>query len=162
MARARAPFCSTSRRDIADHIKDSVVRYLAKKVYSCYLEVGLIRRGRLRADVLAFNMKREFTICEAKSCWVDFNTDAKWHKYLEHCNKMYVCVTEDLYNKKKKAFSAALKPAGVGLMTVSSTRKVRVRINAKRNTSEIENAEWLLTKLAWCGGKNRASLRKGV
>ena len=75
---------------------------------------------------------------------------------------MYVCVTEDLYNKKKKAFSAALKPAGVGLMTISDTRKVKVRINAKRNTAEIENAEWLLTKLAWCGGKNRASLRKGV
>jgi len=107
-------------------------------------------------------MKREFTLCEVKSCWADFNTDTKWHKYLEHCNKMYVCVTEDLYNKKKKMFAAKLKPAGVGLMTVSNTRKVRVRINAKRNKDELENVEWLLTKLAWSGGKNRASSRKGV
>ena len=153
-------FCSTSRRDIAEHIKSSVVRYLAKKVYSCYFEVGLIRRGRLRADILALNMKREFILCEVKSCWADFNTDTKWHKYLDHCNKMYVCITDSLYTKKKSAFATALKGTGVGLMTVSNTGVVKVKINAKRITKEPDNADWMLTKLAWGGGLNRASLRK--
>ena len=150
---------SLSRRDTAELIKDEVVRYWAKKVYSCYKEVGLVRRGRLRADIFAFNMKRNFIICEVKSCWADFSTDTKWHKYLDHCHKMYICITEKLWNSKSEEFTERLKGTRVGVMVVSSTGVCVVR-NAKANKGTLKNSTWMLTKLAWSGGENRASLRR--
>jgi hypothetical protein len=150
---------SLSRRDTAELIKDKVVRYWAKKVYSCYREVGLLRRGRLRADIFAFNMKRNFIICEVKSCWSDFATDNKWSKYLDHCHKMYICITEDLWLSKSEQFQERLNGSGVGIMVVGDDG-VRVVRNAKANNKALKNVTWMLTKLAWAGGESRASLRR--
>ena len=156
---AKKRMTSLSRRDTAELIKDEVVRYWAKKVYSCYKEVGLVRRGRLRADIFAFNMKRNFIICEVKSCWSDFSTDTKWHKYLDHCHKMYICITEKLWSSKSEEFTERLKGTSVGVMVVSSSG-VRVVRNAKARKGTLKNSTWMLTKLAWAGGENRSSLRR--
>ena len=71
-----------SRRQITAALTDAVVQYYTKKRYCVNREIGLCKRGRLRADFLAMNMKNEIIIVEVKSCPSDFYTDHKWQKYL--------------------------------------------------------------------------------
>lgn len=152
---------SLSRSETTQHVTKSVIRYWAKKVYSCYPEVGVLRRGRLRADIVAFNMNREVIICEVKSCMSDFSTDRKWRKYLLFCNKMYFCIHAELESTLGAKIKESIKDTGCGLIVVSSSGKARVAVNAKRR-EKIWNRQWILTKLAWAGGINRSNVRKRV
>jgi len=63
-----------------------------------------------RADVLALGRDGEFWLVEVKSSVADFQSDEKWHEYLDWCDRFYFAVPED--------FPQALIPADCGLMIV--------------------------------------------
>jgi hypothetical protein len=147
-----------SRKLITEKLTEAAKHYLIKKLYSVYFEVGVQtkKKGSLRADVLAFNMSRQFVICEVKSCWEDYKKDIKWKKYLPFCNKMYFVLNRDLCDSVKgEAIKKETKKLGVGILRLGEEGKLSVVQNAKTKKLEKEKAEWLITKLAWRGGSSR-------
>ena len=62
----------------------------------------------LRVDVMALGPKGEIWIFECKSSRADFQSDSKWHGYLEWCDRYFWAVDE--------AFPTDLLPEDTGLV----------------------------------------------
>lgn len=62
----------------------------------------------LRVDVMALGPKGEIWVIECKSGRADFQSDQKWHHYLEWCDRFFWAVDAD--------FPTELLPKGTGLM----------------------------------------------
>lgn len=131
------------RRAITANVTDHVIKYYTHKRYCVSKEIGLCKRGRLRADFLALNTKREIIIVEVKSCVQDFRTDKKWHKYLPYCNKLYFALTEDTW----RAIQSEI-PKGIGVMILNDYGLTIVQ-SAKRRTVDLDHQLEILTRLAF-------------
>lgn len=110
----------------AQEIKDVVIRYFSKKGMCIHTEVGLNKWGKLRADLVALSMRGDLTVIEVKSSKRDFLTDKKMLGYLPYCHKMYLAMTEDVYEEVVERI-----PAEIGVFVVADryypsgrTRKV--------------------------------------
>tara|TARA_Y100001963_G_scaffold158990_1_gene260723 strand:- start:1752 stop:2234 length:483 start_codon:yes stop_codon:yes gene_type:complete len=142
-------------------LRRAVAYYYVKKNFSCHKEVGLTSWGKLLADLVCFNYKGELVIVEIKSCWADYSSDTKWHKYLPFADKMYFAITEDLFESKGQQIINDIKQHGIGLFvhcrnnTLVCKRRASVLNNA---TPEFKN--WLFLKLAWRKGKSRANTKR--
>ncbi|NNU81338.1 MmcB family DNA repair protein [Halovulum dunhuangense] len=62
----------------------------------------------LRVDVMAVGPRGELWVVECKSCRADFRADAKWHGYLDWCDRFFWAVDAD--------FPLDLLPEGTGLI----------------------------------------------
>ena len=104
----------------ADELKEAAVAYFLKKRMAVHLEVGVNRRGRLRADLVSLSMRGDVTIGEVKSSKQDFLNDKKWSGYMDYCHKFYFIMS-------KKTFAAVGEriPSGVGVFI--ATPRVSVR-----------------------------------
>jgi len=78
---------------VAAEIQRGICRALRALGYSVVCELGLAN-GR-RADVVALSPGGDIWIVEIKSCLVDFQTDGKWHDYLDYCDRLYFAVSPD-------------------------------------------------------------------
>lgn len=145
-------FKSLSRPDRTGLILEAAQLYWIDKRYSCHVEMGLNKRGRLRADLLVLNTKCQIVMTEVKSCWQDFKTDLKWHKYLKHCHKLYFAIDADLFKTKGTEIKAALKEHGCGLI-VFDGHKCKVRQAAKERTMANSDIASLLIRMSWRGGR---------
>lgn len=146
-------FKSMSRPDKTAYLTEAVQQYWNGKRYSCHVELGLIKHGNLRADVFCLNTKCDMIITEVKSCWADFNTDKKWHKYLPFCMRMYFVVDETLFESRGDEIIARIKKCGCGLIVVNKFGSAFVKSNAKRKTMKNEIVAKMLIKAAWRGGR---------
>ncbi len=78
---------------VAAEIQRGICRALRALGHSVVCELPLAN-GR-RADVVALSPGGDIWIVEIKSCLVDFQTDGKWHDYLDYCDRLYFAVTPD-------------------------------------------------------------------
>src|SRR3990172_9529209 len=78
---------------IAAEIQRGICRALRALGHSVVCELGLAN-GR-RADVVALTPGGDIWIVEIKSCLLDFQTDGKWHDYLDYCDRLYFAVATD-------------------------------------------------------------------
>lgn len=108
---------SISLKNKSKLIRHEVSKYLSKKGYSCHYEVGLNKWGKARADVFAFNYKRNIVVVEVKSSWTDYKNDTKWQTYLPYSNQFYFAVAQDF--PLKPEFLEALKSQGAGLLVIN-------------------------------------------
>ncbi|MEM7188845.1 MAG: MmcB family DNA repair protein [Pseudomonadota bacterium] len=67
-----------------------VCRMLADEGFAVLTEFP-VKTGR-RMDVLALGPKGEFWCVEVKSSRADFQSDRKWHEYLDWCDRLYFAV----------------------------------------------------------------------
>jgi hypothetical protein len=148
------------RKTIADTLKSASFSYLAHKGFSCHTELGLNSWGKLRADVLAINLKSHLYICEIKSSVADYSTDKKWRQYLPYSNRMWFVFTADVYERLKERLKVDLKGSGVGvfilcpktgyLKSVQSSKHRLMKKATKRN---------LVLRMAWRGGTSKRTHR---
>lgn len=146
-------FTSLSRPDTTHILAERVALYWIKRRFSSHMEVGLLKRGRLRADVLSLNTKGQIEIVEVKSCLADYRSDKKWEKYLKFCNKFYFCIPCVLYEKHGAKIWSEIKDSGAGLMVCSPLGNIRIKHRAKERSLHYRRKLRLLTKLAWRGGR---------
>jgi hypothetical protein len=78
---------------VAAEIQRGICRALRALGHSVVCELALAN-GR-RADVVALSPGGDIWIVEIKSCLVDFQTDGKWHDYLDYCDRLYFAVSPD-------------------------------------------------------------------
>ncbi len=163
------------RGEVTARLGACFASFYKRKNYSIYHEVGVNRGGRLRADVLAFSMRKELIFGEVKSCWQDFNTDSKWQGYLPYCNKFYFVITSELYESHGDKIAESIKGSGAGLVVVHletaweslsnyqrrTVLGMRVVCNAKTRSVETDKVDWIVNKLAWIGGMHRTRGRRG-
>ena len=131
------------RREVTASLTDQVVRYYTKKRYCVNKEIGLCRWGKLRADFIALNTKREIIIIEIKSCPADFHSDHKWEHYLPYCNKFYFCMNAETYNKVKDEI-----PKGIGVIIPNGFDLFFIKSAKKREVDLVKQLE-ILTRLAY-------------
>ena len=148
------------RNQVASHIVEALIPYFVKKLFSIHTEVGVKHRGRLRADFLAFNMKRHIVICEVKSGWQDFAADHKWQQYLLYSNKLYFAITEEFWVSHGAKIADRVKGSGAGVIVCNSGH-ARVVLPARFRYMDRSVRYWLVSKIAWIGGLSRAN-RKNV
>ncbi len=146
-------FVSLSRPDTTKALTECVQQYWIEKRFSCHAEIGLMKRGSLRADVFALNTKGETVICEIKSSWPDFSTDKKWHKYSRYADKFFFAVSEHMYEKYGERLYEAVKESGAGVLIIMSYGKVYVKHRAKKNEVRKSISRRMLTRCAWRGGR---------
>jgi hypothetical protein len=135
----------TSRKSIADSLKLAVSLYFVKKMYGVYHEVGVIRRGRRRADVLCVKMDGEVVICEVKSCHADFKADKKYEDYLDYCHKFYFVVSEQDWESWLSTYKFGRH---IGVIVLRPDGKCHVVKNCTRREVDLTS---LYYKLAWRG-----------
>ena len=150
-----------SRKQVVDRIRECMHSYWIPKLYSVYHEVGCCRKGRLRFDMLALNMKRHTVGLEIKSCYADFSSDRKWHQYLEYRDQFYFCITTELWATHENQIREAVANTGAGVLVCGTTHAL-VRVRAKKLKRVYENRYWLITKLVWLGGCSRAKRKEYV
>ena len=83
-----------------------VCRALRQFDFVCVEE--LVPTAGLRVDVMALGPKGEIWVIECKSSRVDFQSDQKWHKYLEWCDRFFWAVDGE--------FPTEILPEGSGLI----------------------------------------------
>lgn len=152
-----------SRKDISSKLTTATTYYWTKKLFSSYVELGMCSRklGTLRADVISMNMKKEIVITEIKSGWQDFNSDKKWRKYLDYCNKFYFCFTQDFWEQKGDVIKERLEGTNAGVMILSKdTGRLLVVKNAKKSKMKKKKKSWVITKLAWAGGISKKTQKR--
>jgi hypothetical protein len=91
---------------VAAELQRGVCRALRALGFSVVTELPLAN-GR-RADVVALSGAGDVTIVEIKSCLLDYQTDGKWHDYLDYCDRLYFAVGAD--------FPREVIPAAAGLI----------------------------------------------
>ena len=136
----------------ADEIKQRVARYFIKKRRCIHFEVGLNKRGRLRADVVALAMNGYLTIVEVKSSKRDFTSDKKFTKYAPYCDQLYLAFTEEVYEDV-----CHLVPASVGVLVVYNRaypsgvvrKSVRVEQPARRHEVSEDVRFNMVTRMAF-------------
>ena len=92
--------------EAAAALQRGVCRTLRAHGLSVVTELPL-SNGR-RADVVALSPAGDIMIIEIKSCLIDYKTDAKWHDYLDYCDRLYFAVATD--------FPADVIPVEAGLI----------------------------------------------
>lgn len=134
-----------SRLDTANALKLAASLYFAKKMFGVYNEVGVIRYGKRRADVLGINMKGQIVICEVKSCRADYVSDKKVLDYLPYCNKLYLVVKEADWESWLCKMELDKR---VGVIVLQTSGLCRVVKSCRGRSIEFGD---LYFKLAWKG-----------
>jgi hypothetical protein len=123
--------------DAAD-LKSACAQYLTKnRRMAVAFEVGLCRRGRLRADVLGVNLRRNVVVIETKSGAADFRSDRKAHLYKDFCTQLYFAMDRLTYKKVKDE----IQP-GIGVMLVDpippGRRKYPIKVVRRAEHRELD------------------------
>lgn len=95
-----------------------VARYL-RELDFVSVEEFTPERGK-RVDVMALGPKGEIWVIECKSGRADFQADAKWHGYLEWCDRFFWAVDED--------FPTDLLPPETGLIVADAYQAEMIRM----------------------------------
>ncbi len=137
------------RKSDADKLKRAAAFYYSKRRWACHFEFGLMRRGRLRADVIAVDMRGLVVVVEVKSCLADLKADTKAVKYTDYCDAMYLCVSQKLaahtYTKEWLA-----EHKGIGLLVLDATTGYcRVARAARKHLLDDDRRLQIMTRLAW-------------
>lgn len=143
---------TSTRKSTADTLKRMSVMHWVKRGFSCSVEQGVLRGGRLRADVIAMNLRGELIITEIKSCRADFVSDLKWEQYLPYCDKLYMCWPKD--------FGIQL-PKHVGLLLPNTRGHLSVVKNATATSMVGKVRKELIIRMAWRAGQfNKSNTRR--
>ncbi len=125
-----------------------VGRYL-RSIGFAALEEFVPMRG-LRVDVMALGPKGELWIIECKSSRMDFQSDAKWHNYLEWADRYFWAVDLD--------FPSDLLPQDTGLILADAYDGEVVRMAPEQKLSPARRKK-VIQKFAMDSARRLQSLR---
>ena len=114
---------------LSDTIKQTIAKRFKRKRRAVYFELGLNRKGQLRADVFVLAMNGHVVVVEVKSSVADFRADKKMAGYMEYCNQFYLALPSAVYEKIKDRFTLQ----GAGVFVLSDDGKSIVKVKAARN-----------------------------
>ncbi|MNK98476.1 hypothetical protein D3C87_1188380 [compost metagenome] len=142
------------RKEVADDIKMKVARYYAKKGWGVNFELGVRKKGKLRADVFALAFKGYAVIVEVKSCVADFMTDYKAKGYLKYCNQFYFAFNHATWEKLKDKVDF---PPSVGVILIDhKLNTIKFEKKSKRRELDPDTLLELALRAAYRGAQFRS------
>lgn len=141
--RKKTPKPPGIRRETADALTRMVVMHWVKRGAACFVQQGVNRWGKLRADVVAMWLNGDVTITEVKSCRADFMSDIKWPQYQAYCDRMYFAFPRDL---------GVDVPKGVGVLLPNNKGHLRAAQGATESRMQASIRKDLIVRLAWRSG----------
>lgn len=149
------------RREITEKLHEALMYYYVKKMYSVHREVGVERWGKSRIDCIALSLSSQVIGCEVKSGLADYRNDKKYDKYLTHVNKMYFMFPPSVIQSRKfPDIKEELKDKGIGILTLTTTGRVRCVQRAKTREVTDKRKFDLYKKLAWRGGDSKRNIKR--
>lgn len=146
-----------NRKQTTEILTKSACSYLLHKGFSCHTEIGLSAHGRLRADVLATDLRGNIIIAEIKSCISDFTQDTKWEQYLKYCDKLYFVVPQRIVPK----LQTQLHTTVVGILFLCpNTGYLRSAKPAKTVVADSNIKKQLYIRMAWRNGQSKGNSRR--
>ena len=137
----------SSRPEITKALTHAAVMHWVKLRYGAFTELGLVKRGVLRADVVSVNYRRHIVVTEVKSSWEDYNNGEHKFGYLNFCDQMYYLFTQALWDSGKIP-----KPSrGIGVMVLDDkTGHLRTVVKAKVQDLMTEEERYdVITRMAF-------------
>lgn len=131
------------RQKTADALTHMVVMHWVKRGAACFVQQGVNRWGKLRADVIAMWLNGNITITEVKSCRADFVSDGKWSQYQEYCDRLYFAFPHDI---------GVTVPKGVGVLMPNKVGHLRATQGATETRMSPKLRKELIVRLAWRAG----------
>lgn len=147
-----------SRPEITAALTKATVMHFVRMRYGVYTELGLVRQGILRGDVVAINYKKHIVVVEVKSSYADIVSDSKWPAYLGLCDKFMFVVPQALWDSGK------IKNPGRGAGVVVLDEKsghLRSVVNAKEQglMSDSER-DSLIMRMAYRGDFTKRNVKQ--
>lgn len=149
-----------NRSLITSSLKDAAESYFLKKRYSCFQEIGVLKWGKLRADVLAVNLKGHIIITEIKSCPEDYKVDTKWTSYLDYCDNFYFVVTRKTFSFLEKKLRFDHKEYGVGTLVLGEDGYLHNSIKSYYYPVDDDTRWNLVLRMAWRNGSSIRTRRR--
>ncbi len=150
-----------NRAEIAATLKDATVSYWSHKRFSCFTEIAVNRWGKLRADVLAVNLRGHVVLCEIKSSRADYVSDNKWHKYKDYADTMYFVMPKSVYLKLETRLKKDLKHTGIGVFILDPDTGYLKNVISARKYPINDDIRWeLVIRMAWRSGESRRTRRQ--
>lgn len=148
-----------SRRDVTEKLHEAVKFYYVKMMYSVFREVGILRWGKARIDVLAIDLGARVIGIEVKSCLADYRTDKKWRSYLPYLNRMYMCFPKSVIESRVfPEIKAELIAEGVGILTLMDDGFIKCILGAKHKRMSVVKKFQIYKRLAWREGDSRRNI----
>jgi hypothetical protein len=157
----KAAASNMTRKEVADTLKAEVSRYFRKKKRAVFFELGLCRKGRLRADVLALAMNGHVVVVEVKSCKADFDNDTKYMQYLNYANQVYFAFNPATMRR----VDLTSIDKSIGIMCVGKSVKrgrteLKVKVTRPARNRELDEA--IKFNLAMRAAFRNADVRRGT
>lgn len=127
----------------ANHIRQVVAARYTGKLWAVHFEVGLVKGGKYRADVVALHMGGGLDVVEVKSSVADFRSDKKMGEYAKYCDKLYLACTSEVYAKIKDKVLP-----GIGVIIVGSNY-CYVKKKARTNKLDDKTRLNLMARIAY-------------
>lgn len=134
------PTLSAADLHTAQNVARGICRLFARNDIWCLTEMPL--RSNRRADLMGIDAKGQVVIVEIKVAKADLLGDAKWHDYLDHCDRFYWGLAAHLDRACME--TDAFRPERCGLIVADSYDAEILRpaptvpLNAARRKVEVE------------------------
>jgi len=144
-----------NRKEVADRLKKAGIGYLVKKGFSCTAEIGIMKRGKRKVDVMGLTLKGTIAILEIKSCAADYNTDSKWTEYLPYADMFSFVISDKFYRSKHgKKLCKDAKHEGAGVLVLDPISGwLRKRVPSRYTKIQGRIRRQMITRLAWRAGE---------
>jgi hypothetical protein len=144
---------TSPRAQTAEALKKAVSFMFFKYGYSMTTELGILKWGRRRADVIGNKIGGDLVLIEVKSSVADFRTDNKWTEYLPYADRVYLAFTKEVARKiHDNPELKARIPKRVGVLVLGSDGYMKTAKPARRESVSTENRISILARLAWRAG----------
>jgi hypothetical protein len=144
------------RKTTTHILTEASLDYLTHMRFSAFKEIGFVKWGRKRADVLAISLKGHLVAHEIKSCMADYTTDKKKWSYRPYIERLYLIFDHLTYEKHKSKLDLECRANNAGIMVLSpKTGYLRSVLKCKSQSVDPEVARLLTIRLAWRAGESK-------
>lgn len=151
-----------SRKDVTSTLTEASIDFWAVRCrMGVFKEVGVVKWGRLRCDLLCIHMGGEITGVEIKSCKADFDTDHKMQNYLPYLDKLYLVCPPGLVKYARQKLESRDWGGNIGIYTLGRNGYLKCKKPAHQlDTLTDKERIRLLSKLAWRAADYSRKVRK--
>ena len=151
------------RRDVTKTLTEAAIDFWGVRCkMGVFKEVGVVKWGRLRCDLLCIHMSGEIVGVEIKSSKEDFRADKKMQNYLPYLDKFYLVLPPSIVKYVKGKLAEREWGDVVGIYTLGHNGYLKCKKPAKQlETIAPEERIRLLSKLAWrCAEYSRRNRKR--
>lgn len=142
------------RLQTAEALKKASAFMFFRYGYSMTTELGVMKWGRRRADVIGNKISGDLVLIEVKSSVADFRADKKWTEYLPFADRVYLALTKEVALKiSKNPELRARVPKRVGVLVLGDDGYMKTAKPARRVQVETDTRISILARLAWRSGE---------